>query len=267
MKDFVKGLFCIALAFSYNAAQAADGSNKDSVNWTGVYLGAYGTYNRAYADYSDPLGGHVADRLIDADSDNFSSFGGGVQAGYLYQHESLVIGAEVYGELMDANGCVNTAEGYDKPTSCPYGHSVVTKVDHSFGLNGKLGMAADQWIIYGLAGLNVSKVKSTFNDWTFSGDNGTYDHAGPFDDTIDTKSQYALGWRVGAGAELKITDQLSVIAQGTYTQVDSSMETPNVTAAEAYTLDISDPAYRSEFSRLKTELGIVAVNVGLNFRF
>ena len=85
--------------------------------WSGAYVGLYGSKNFVTADYSDPRGGHIAARLTDKNENQFSDFGGGIQAGYLQQQGSLVYGAEVYGEILKASGCINTNEASAPPTT------------------------------------------------------------------------------------------------------------------------------------------------------
>lgn len=244
--------FAVCVTLISGTATAADGYNDGESRWAGGNFGAYGSFSDLDAKYSDALNAHIGDRMNDANSNDFTAWGGGVRLGYTIANGSMLMGMEAYGELLDAKGCVNTNE-QDEATGCPYGHSVETEVSQSFGLNGKLGIANNSLMIYGLAGVNFSKVKSTYNDWTFGGDDSTYD---PNDeDTIDTGSEYLMGWRVGAGAEFSVSDQMSLFAQGTYTRLTTELETPNLNNME------DDP------SRLDTKLGIVAVNVGLNFQF
>jgi opacity protein-like surface antigen len=113
-------------------------------------------------------------------------------------------------------------------------------------------------MVYGLAGANFSKVRSTYNDWTFDNGSGGGDSIyDPEEDTIDSGSEYVMGWRVGGGAEFSVSDQMSLFAQGTYTWLNTELETPNLNSVE-------DP---EDASSLDTKLGIVAINVGLNFQF
>lgn len=250
------GAIIAALAVAVGAASAADVSNEGASRWNGSNIGLYGTFSAIDTEYSDPYNAHIGNRMNDENTNQFTGYGGGIRAGYNFINGSMLLGAEAYGELQDAKGCVNTNEANENPTSCPYGHSVETEVSQSFGLNAKLGLATDTTVIYGLAGVNVSKVNSTFNDWTFDdgegGGNSVYD---PEFDTIDTGSEYVVGWRVGGGAERAISEDISLFAQATYTRLNTELETPNLDGME------DDP------SRLDTKLGIVAVNVGLNFKF
>jgi opacity protein-like surface antigen len=257
MKSLLGGGALIAgLALAVGTAMAADVSTDGASRWDGGNFGLYGSFSAIDAEYSDPYNEHIGNRMNDEDSNQFNGYGGGLRAGYNFVNGSVLLGAEAYGELQDAQACVNTNEANQNPTSCPYGHSVETEVSQSFGLNAKLGVATDTMVIYGLAGVNVAKVKSTFNDWTFDDGEGegnsVYD---PEFDTIDSGSEYVAGWRVGGGAELSVSEEMSLFAQATYTRLNTEVETPNLNALEEFD------------SRLDTKLGIIAVNLGLNFSF
>ena len=253
----ISAAFAVGLTLISGTALAADGYNDGASRWAGGNLGAYGTFSDLDAEYSDPQGGHISIRMDDANRNDFTAWGGGVRAGYNIVNGSMLMGMDAYGELLDANGCVNTNE-QDEATGCPYGHSVETEVSQSFGLNSKLGVANNSLMVYGLAGVNFSKVKSTFNDWTFDNGSGGGDSIyDPEDDTIDSGSEYVMGWRVGGGAEFSVSDQMSLFAQGTYTWLNTELDTPNLNSIE-------DP---EDASSLDTKLGIVAINVGLNFQF
>ena len=108
-------------------------------------------------------------------------------------------------------------------------------------------------LLYGLAGLSWSDVKSTYNDWTFGGNDGVYD---PEDDTIDTNSENAFGLRLGAGAEFMVTESVSFFAQGSYTSFDTSFFANNLTDNRG-----------GEETGLDSDISVIQANVGLNFHF
>ena len=184
-----------------------------------------------------------------------------MQLGYLHQIDRLVIGAEAYRQLLNATSCINTSEASDPPTTCPYGHSVETEMKNMFGLNAKLGFANDQLLVYGLGGIAFAKVKSTFNDYTFGED---YDAYNLGSDTIDSGTNYARGWQLGGGAEMKLNDEVSIFAQASYSKLTSTISAPLVSEAEAVA---DNSTYDEEYSKLKTKLGIVSIKLGFNFHF
>lgn len=251
MKSYAIATFLATFAIGGSALAADVAPIESSVDWSGFHVGASGMLSNAGVDFSDPWDGHISDRLTAADSDDLSGAGLGAQIGYLHQHGNFVIGGEVFAAWNNADGCVVVRE--TDPTGCPYGHSIETEIKHTLGVDAKIGVAAGPVLIYGLAGLSWTSVKSTFNDWGFGGDIATYD---PEADTIDTNSEMAFGFRFGGGAEFMVTERVSVFAQGTYTSLDTSFLADNLTAVEL-----------GEDTGLESEIGLMQANVGLNFHF
>jgi opacity protein-like surface antigen len=251
MKRHAIAAFLATFAIGGSALAADVAPMESSVDWSGYYVGASGTLGNVDVEFSDPWNGHIGDRLTAADSDVFSGPGLGAQIGYLHQHGNFVIGAELFGAWNNAEGCVVVRE--TDPTGCPYGHAIETEIGHALGVDAKIGVAAGPVLIYGLAGLSWTSVTSTYNDWSFGGDIDTYD---PEADTIDTNSDMTFGLRFGGGAEVMVTERVSVFAEATYTSLDTSFLADNLTTAEL-----------GEDTGLESEIGLIQANVGLNFHF
>lgn len=251
MKRYAIAAFFAAFAIGGSALAADVAPGEPSVDWSGFYVGASGMLSNADVEFSDPWDGHIGDRLTAADSDDLSGAGLGAQIGYLHQHDNFVIGAEMFAAWNNADGCVVVRE--TDPSGCPYGHSIETEIEHALGVDAKFGVAAGPVLFYGLAGVSWTSVKSTYNDWTFGGEDDSYD---PEDDSIDTNSEMAFGLRLGGGAEFMVTEQISVFAQGAYTSLDTSFLAKDLTALED-----------DEDTGLESEIGLVQANVGVNFHF
>lgn len=220
--------------------------------WSGPYIGIAASSNAAKANYSDPLDGHIGARMSAADSDKFDAIGVDFRLGYLKQAETLVYGAEIEAGLPKLSGCINTNEPMDAD-GCPYGHSIETEVKNNFGINGKLGVSIGDGLVYGLGGVNLQKVHSTYNDWTFGGDDGAYD---PLDgDTVDSSNKYVAGWKVGAGAQYMFVSRFSVFAEGAYSEFSHVLKATNLSNEE------------EENTNLKTNFKNIQVSVGINYHF
>jgi outer membrane immunogenic protein len=96
--------------------------------WTGLYLGAH-------------LGGVTSNDFSQASS----AVSGGIQAGYLQQFDSLVVGAEIASSLHDELRYQLT------PVAGLAQHWSVTAT-------GRAGMAFGQTLVYGLAGLSLAQL-------------------------------------------------------------------------------------------------------------
>jgi outer membrane immunogenic protein len=150
---------------------AADQVITQSTDWTGFYLGASLGYGWAEAlhggdptDPSDLQGGLV-----------------GIQAGYNYQMDSLVVGIEADLALAGIVEGDDTQHFQDDD-----GINALSTV------RGRIGFAAGDLLFYGTAGLALANL-----------------------DTYD-ESQLLTGWVAGVGAEYKVTEDISLKAEYLY---------------------------------------------------
>lgn len=142
-------------------------------NWSGFYIGAMGGY--AAENTSDPLGVK-------------GGFGGGT-VGYNWQFSTIVAGIEADGAFGDINNSATLA-----------GVTVGAKVDALATVRGRIGVAFDQVLLYGTAGLALAdtKVSATAPGLTIS----------------DSKTQ--AGWTAGAGIEWMFMPRWSLKAEYLY---------------------------------------------------
>jgi len=150
---------------------------QSSYDWSGVYIGAFIGVGSSDNDYL-PIG--AADPEISG-----SGILGGVMAGYNYQMEDFVVGAEADFTYTDIHAR-NTADGVDQ--RIPY-----------FGtIRARLGWAHDNTMFYGTAG--VAFLRSKF-------------HIEPAD---ETRSKTHVGFVLGGGMEHAVTDNILVRAEYLY---------------------------------------------------
>jgi len=136
----------------------------DVPSWTGFYAGAHVGYGFGDVD--------------DADADGFL---GGLQAGFDWQMEQLVVGVE--GDVAYTGmGYDGIADGFD--------------VDWFGTVRGRIGYAFDRFMVFGTGGLA----------WA----NAEYETAGGSDEAT------YVGWTAGAGVEAMITDTISAKADYLY---------------------------------------------------
>jgi outer membrane immunogenic protein len=183
MKKLALGLLLASIA---GAASAADLSAPRSaaytkapalspaVNWSGFYIGAVGGY--ASEATSGPLGIK-------------GGFGGGT-LGYNWQFGQFVVGLEGDGTFGDVSS-----------TATVNGVTATAKVDSFSTFRGRAGVAVDQVLFYGTAGLALADTKITTP--TLSGSNTQ------------------TGWTAGAGVEWMFAPHWSLKGEYLYRSFDN----------------------------------------------
>jgi outer membrane immunogenic protein len=137
--------------------------------WSGFYLGALFGYTWANAD-------------SDAGDSDGNGIDGGAFAGYNWQMNNFVVGAE-------ADVLASGVEGDEGD------------FDADQGINGSLraraGIALDQFLLYGTGGVAMTKLE--------------------VDDGTDSDDQSLVGWTAGVGGEALITQNITARVEYRYT--------------------------------------------------
>lgn len=209
-------------------------------NWTGLYAGVHGGYG--WGQTQDIANAGAAERKTNGGF-------GGLQAGYNYQINSIVIGAEAdgsFGSISNSWGGTNQFDPY-------YGKDTVS----TFGtLRGRVGYAFDRVLIYGTGGLawgvedhgfgcDAARVAVTNGCQNKKGGQKFYVGASPVN----------VGWTVGGGVEYAAFGNWTVKAE--YLLMD--LGTNSVTMA--------DPNYPAAKSLRNFDTQFHTVRVGVNYRF
>lgn len=149
-------------------------------NWTGFYIGAMGGY--AAENTSDPL----------AMKGGFA----GATVGYNWQFGTFVAGLEADGAWANIS---------QSSTDLLLGVTTSAKLDASATVRGRFGVAFDQVLLYGTAGLALAdaKLSTTALGLTLS----------------DSKT--LTGWTAGAGVEWMFMPRWSLKAEYLYRSFDS----------------------------------------------
>ena len=159
-------------------------------DWSGFYLGLQGGYAWGSAD-TDVRTGGVLFSSIDPDGDGFV---GGAHAGYLYQFDSFVIGAEADIEYSGIDGSDRNATIFGDG-----------EINWMASLRLRAGYAWDRVLLYATGGLAYADV-----------DGG----GGPIASPRQGYSDDAWGWTLGAGADYAFTDNWSARLEYRYTAFD-----------------------------------------------
>lgn len=188
-------------------------------NWTGFYVGAHAGYGWADKDWTF-LNGNTTSHTADG-------FLGGIQVGYNYQVGTWVFGIEgdvSWANLSGRSTCPNAA------------YTCGTNVDWLGTLTGRIGYAANNWLLYVKGG------------WAWADED--YDATGPL---LYTAGHTRSGWTVGAGVEYGFTPNWS--AKLEYNYMDFGSKRANLTTAAGAT----DPA--------DVDQNVSVIKLGVNYRF
>lgn len=191
-------LFLALLCTSAAPAFAADVSYAPTVyDWSGFYAGVHAGYGAL--DVSGIYDGNAGDDFILDNQGNFSlsgdGFVGGVQAGYNWQMDALVLGLEgdfSFADFSDSLG--------------PNGDNESVQMDANMiaTLRARAGYAMDNLLIYGTAG-------AAWTDADYSNCNNA-----PACTQTASASFDGIGLVVGGGAEWAFAQQWSFRAEGLY---------------------------------------------------
>jgi len=191
-----------------------------SSDWSGFYAGVFGGYASGTATAQSVLG------LTEIDASGALL---GVTVGGNAEFDGFVLGLE--GDVAWAG-----IEGDAACTGAP-GFTCGGTVDWMGSLRARAGVAVDQVLLYATAGAAFAGVTATVTPV------GAF--TGEFSDTF-------IGWTAGVGAEMKVTDDISVKAE--YAYVDLGTKTaPAGTLSTLNATDLS-PAFHT-------------VKLGVNFAF
>lgn len=219
-----------------------------AVDWSGFYAGLHGGFGAGTIhDIGNP----------NAAAQDVSGWLGGAQAGVNVQLDgNIVLGVEV--DASAANIGKDWFGRETNPFNSYYGSDHIT----SFGtLRGRLGVAHGGFLPYVTGGVMLANTEHTLgcdadlvgvtNGCGASAANGADDPGTPFE---NSRSGTSIGWTVGAGLEVAVSDAISLKAE--YLYGDAGVNTVN----------IPDPHYPLAADRdFETKFSVV--RGGLNFRF
>jgi outer membrane immunogenic protein len=232
-----------AIAMFAGAAQAADYAAPDSPGWTGGYLGVTGGYGWGDSDFD-------ADVVDSADNTNvLESLNGSIdvegfllggQAGYDFDFgNGMVLG--VAGDMswagMDGDTCVEDAPGCDGSPDDSYGFAETNWIAT---VRARAGFSTGSALFYGTGGLAIADAdaSATFIE-------------GPADPRRSDSNTH-LGWVIGAGAEYRLTGNMSFGAEYLHVELGREDYTMRGTAVDV----LSD-----------SDLTLDIVRASLNYRF
>jgi len=145
-------------------------------NWTGFYLGVHAGAAIVDGELNDAFGTF---------GDTTTGFLGGVQAGYNWQFDSLVIGAQ-------------TDFSYTSAKFSDDSFDAEAKLEWLGTTTARVGYAVDNFLLYGKGG--VAYGQSKVDDYLVNADD----------------SKWHVGWTLGAGAEYAFTQNITGLVEYNY---------------------------------------------------
>jgi outer membrane immunogenic protein len=200
-------------------------------NWGGIYLGVNGGYGFGYSNWTGlpPVGGVTS-------TTSFSTSGGlvGGTIGANFQASQFVFGIEADMDWQDIRGiytgavCANIGGG-----NCE------TNSDWLGTVRGRLGFAADRFLIYGTGG-------------------GAYGNVDTGLDNVGTVSTSKFGWTAGGGVEYAFNDNWTAKVEYLFVDLgNTSCSADCVSPAGAAITGVGAPV--SFYENI--------VRAGINFKF
>src|SRR5262249_31926430 len=132
-----------------------------------------------------------------------SSFAGGPQGGFNWQQGKILLGAEADWDFSSARKS-RTFFANDHVFD-----TYSTKLSGLGTIRGRLGLALDDLLIYGTAGIAFAKLKAELHD--------------P-EEPVTVGRSSARGWVAGVGAEYALDEMFSVKAEYIYTDLGSKAD-------------------------------------------
>jgi outer membrane immunogenic protein len=235
--------------------------------WTGFYLGingggAWGSVDPRATDIGPVPDGFFAPANIPAvqagGSQSFDISGGlaGGQIGYLYQTGPAIFGVEASFDWTDISGSrTNGPTVYPVTPPSTFSWTLNGKSDWLATFTGRIGYNMGSWYPYITGGAAVAHLKY----------NTTYVDTFYPSTSVNNFSKDALGWVLGAGAEMRVWDRWMLRAE--YLHMDFEHVTGNgVIACTAGVGNCAVPANMTNFN-FDAHFTEDVVRAALSYRF
>jgi outer membrane immunogenic protein len=193
-----------ALAMFAGAVQAGDYSAPESPSWTGGYIGVTGGYGWGDSDFEADVVDSADNTSIIGSSDGSIDVDGfllGAQAGYDFDFgNGMVLGAvgDMAWSDMDGDTCVNNAPGCVGDPDDSYGFA---EIDWLATVRVRAGFSTGSALFYGTGGLAIADADAS----------ATFIEGAADPRRSDSNTHF--GWVIGAGAEYRMTENMSLGAE------------------------------------------------------
>ena len=224
------------LALTASTALAGDVAPAASSDWTAVYIGLNGSWNWLSSSVSSPAQTQGTTDFPSASYGSQSGSGpaGGLQLGFDYQMDQVVLGIQA----------ITSVTGFDSSATTSDGSKIGTELTSYGSLNARLGYLLQPEILaYAKGGL-------AFGSFKYTDKNSSEGYSGSQD---DVRRQ---GWMVGGGMEYKFAENWSAFAEYDYTFFGSQTEE----------LSYKNASWGNNY-KYKFDQDIGSAVIGVNYRF
>ena len=174
--------------------------------------------------------------------------GGGLQAGYNWQFNSLVMGVEADFDLSSASRSVSAVIG---PVGLSASSNISRRLEDLGTLRARVGFANGRTLLFATGGLAYGRSDLGYS---LALDNG----AGTGGAALNSTTVWQTGWTLGAGIEYAVWDHWSAKAE--YLRYDLGTQSTTIAAA-------SPPAFNSWTATTTVRNNGNLVRTGLNYKF
>jgi outer membrane immunogenic protein len=226
--------------------------------WTGLYAGvnlggskgvsALRTSVEAPGDYFTRQDISQIGDLGSVDSSP-TGFTGGVQVGYNYQHESIVMGLEADLNALQLSDTQKQTGSYNSSPATKFAISQSIHTDWLVTVRPRLGVVLDRLLVYGTGGVALTQFKY---------DEEYTDTFGVGHRKTESFSETRLGWTIGGGVEYALRENWSLKGEYLYADFGKLSETSALVVAVNGGAD--------HFNHSAT-FNVHLVRLGLNYRF
>ena len=237
-------------------------------DWGGFYAGVYGGYgidklpatsSSSLLPFAEGENGELQFATVEETFDGVDSFLGGVRGGWNYQHGGFVMGVESaltlgsFTRTSTANISFNVGE--DPPSSLEQTFASVFETNAIATFEGRLGVAVDNWLLYGKAGVAVAYGTTDATSLLTVVDGDEPENSVELPASASTAG-LLFGGSIGVGAEVLVTDTISVGAEYNYLSLP----------AQELTL-LSSGIGLGEAEASQGPIGIHTLKAGINYHF
>lgn len=237
-------------------------------DWSGFYAGVYGGYgidklpatsSSSLLPFAEGENGELQFATVEETFDGVDSFLGGVRGGWNYQHGGFVMGVESALTLgsftRTSTSNIHFDDGEDPLSSLEQTFASVFETNAIATFEGRLGVAADNWLLYGKAGVAVAYGTTDATSLLTVVDGDEPENSVELPASASTAG-LLFGGSIGVGAEVLVTDSISVGAEYNYLSLP----------AQELTL-LSNGIGLGEAEASQGPIGIHTLKAGINYHF